>query len=93
MYESAKDDIEVTNGSPIWVGLLVIAVASGAWLNAVTNTVEGPYLVSCSLMFPQSITISHDCTQDEVFHVGQAQTYCDGRFNEWDPKITTPPGL
>ncbi|GAB7348223.1 hypothetical protein MBLNU459_g6220t1 [Dothideomycetes sp. NU459] len=30
---------------------------------------------------------------DEVFHVGQAQTYCAGNFHEWDPKITTPPGV
>ncbi|KAK4140247.1 glycosyltransferase [Dichotomopilus funicola] len=30
---------------------------------------------------------------DEVFHIPQAQTYCDGRFWDWDDKITTPPGL
>ncbi|KAK3673711.1 glucosyltransferase [Recurvomyces mirabilis] len=30
---------------------------------------------------------------DEVFHVRQAQHYCNGRFDIWDPKITTPPGL
>ncbi|KAK0654130.1 Dol-P-Glc:Glc(2)Man(9)GlcNAc(2)-PP-Dol alpha-1 [Lasiodiplodia hormozganensis] len=30
---------------------------------------------------------------DEVFHVGQAQVYCAGDFTNWDPKITTPPGL
>ncbi|KAF2421518.1 hypothetical protein EJ08DRAFT_620018 [Tothia fuscella] len=30
---------------------------------------------------------------DEVFHVGQAQRYCAGDFFNWDPKITTPPGL
>jgi alpha-1,2-glucosyltransferase len=31
--------------------------------------------------------------QDEVFHVVQAQQYCAGRFEVWDTKITTPPGL
>ena len=31
--------------------------------------------------------------QDEVFHVRQAQQYCNGNFHIWDPKITTPPGL
>ena len=48
--------------------------------------------------------------QDEIFHVRQTQTYCDGRFarsrfprpprsilrirfNDWDEKITTLPGL
>ncbi|PSK34980.1 hypothetical protein B9Z65_1563 [Elsinoe australis] len=30
---------------------------------------------------------------DEVFHVGQAQKYLAGKYFEWDPKITTPPGL
>eukprot|EP00928_Gymnodinium_smaydae_P032643 TRINITY_DN23582_c0_g1_i1.p1 TRINITY_DN23582_c0_g1~~TRINITY_DN23582_c0_g1_i1.p1 ORF type:complete len:480 (-),score=52.98 TRINITY_DN23582_c0_g1_i1:205-1644(-) len=30
---------------------------------------------------------------DEIFHVAQAQRYCSGRFTEWDPKITTFPGL
>lgn len=30
---------------------------------------------------------------DEPFHVKQAQAYCENRFNVWDPKITTPPGL
>lgn len=30
---------------------------------------------------------------DEIFHIPQTQKYCEGRFNEWDPKITTFPGL
>ena len=30
---------------------------------------------------------------DEIFHVPQAQRYCEHRFNEWDNKITTLPGL
>ncbi|KAJ2793471.1 glucosyltransferase [Coemansia guatemalensis] len=30
---------------------------------------------------------------DEIFHVRQAQHYCQGDFGVWDPKITTPPGL
>ncbi|KAK7078164.1 glucosyltransferase [Halocaridina rubra] len=30
---------------------------------------------------------------DEIYHIPQAQKYCDGRFQEWDPKITTLPGL
>ncbi|KAL7924472.1 glycosyltransferase family 59 protein [Trichoderma austrokoningii] len=30
---------------------------------------------------------------DEVFHIPQAQRYCEGKFLEWDDKITTPPGL
>lgn len=31
--------------------------------------------------------------QDEVFHIPQAQHYCAGRWDIWDPKLTTPPGL
>lgn len=31
--------------------------------------------------------------QDEPFHVPQTQRYCKGNFVEWDPKITTFPGL
>lgn len=30
---------------------------------------------------------------DEVFHIPQAQAYCDARYDVWDPKLTTPPGL
>ena len=30
---------------------------------------------------------------DEIFHVTQAQTYCNGNFSEWNDKITTLPGL
>ncbi len=30
---------------------------------------------------------------DEIFHVPQAVRYCEGRFGEWDSKITTLPGL
>lgn len=30
---------------------------------------------------------------DEVFHIPQAQAYWLGKWSQWDPKITTPPGL
>ena len=30
---------------------------------------------------------------DEVFHVGQAQTYWAHKWSQWDHRITTPPGL
>ncbi|EER42599.1 alpha-1,2 glucosyltransferase [Histoplasma capsulatum H143] len=30
---------------------------------------------------------------DEVFHVRQAQAYWKHRWRQWDPKITTPPGV
>ena len=30
---------------------------------------------------------------DEIFHVPQAQEYCNGNFSNWNDKITTFPGL
>ncbi|KAI1293800.1 Dol-P-Glc:Glc(2)Man(9)GlcNAc(2)-PP-Dol alpha-1,2-glucosyltransferase [Halotydeus destructor] len=30
---------------------------------------------------------------DEIFHIEQARAYCVGNFTQWNPKITTPPGL
>jgi alpha-1,2-glucosyltransferase len=30
---------------------------------------------------------------DEVFHIPQAQAYWAGNWTQWDPKLTTPPGL
>ncbi|GJN94016.1 hypothetical protein Rhopal_007079-T1 [Rhodotorula paludigena] len=30
---------------------------------------------------------------DEIFHVPQAQAYCDGDWGYWDSALTTPPGL
>jgi alpha-1,2-glucosyltransferase len=30
---------------------------------------------------------------DEVFHVPQAQAYWSHKWSQWDPKLTTPPGL
>ncbi|CEO95483.1 Dol-P-Glc:Glc(2)Man(9)GlcNAc(2)-PP-Dol alpha-1,2-glucosyltransferase [Plasmodiophora brassicae] len=34
-----------------------------------------------------------DPYMDEPFHAGQTVTYLRGRWTEWDPKITTLPGL
>ena len=31
--------------------------------------------------------------QDEPFHVNQTGQYCKGQWSNWDPKITTLPGL
>ncbi|KAJ5465444.1 CAZyme family GT59 [Penicillium desertorum] len=30
---------------------------------------------------------------DEIFHVPQAQAYWSHKWTQWDPKLTTPPGL
>ena len=38
-------------------------------------------------------TFAPDAYMDEPFHVNQTQKYCAGQLHEWDPKITTFPGL
>jgi len=38
-------------------------------------------------------TIVSEPYMDEPFHIPQAQAYCRGEYETWDPKITTPPGL
>ncbi|XP_014863214.1 PREDICTED: putative Dol-P-Glc:Glc(2)Man(9)GlcNAc(2)-PP-Dol alpha-1,2-glucosyltransferase [Poecilia mexicana] len=50
------------------------------------------FLVSC-LLFSKMTRVQRDPYMDEIFHVPQAQRYCMGKFNEWDPMITTLPGL
>ncbi|KAJ9470508.1 hypothetical protein DIPPA_52200 [Diplonema papillatum] len=41
-------------------------------------------------VFSETVTEPY---MDEPFHVGQTLRYVDGNWSEWDPKITTPPGL
>ncbi|XP_028810579.1 dol-P-Glc:Glc(2)Man(9)GlcNAc(2)-PP-Dol alpha-1,2-glucosyltransferase isoform X1 [Denticeps clupeoides] len=50
------------------------------------------FLVSC-LLFSKITREQREPYMDEIFHVPQAQKYCEGKFNEWDPMITTLPGL
>ncbi|XP_028305737.1 dol-P-Glc:Glc(2)Man(9)GlcNAc(2)-PP-Dol alpha-1,2-glucosyltransferase [Gouania willdenowi] len=50
------------------------------------------FLVSC-LLFSTVTRVQREPYMDEVFHVPQAHKYCHGRFTEWDPMITTLPGL
>ncbi|KAI8330626.1 DIE2/ALG10 family-domain-containing protein [Chlamydoabsidia padenii] len=38
-------------------------------------------------------SIVPDPYMDEIFHIPQAQHYCQGNYTTWDPKLTTPPGL
>lgn len=81
--------------SPRWAVLFPEALVVGAffWVYQVGVTVQDPYLAS-----PAHPNIPLDIytdiqSQDEVFHIPQAQKYCQGKFKEWDDKITTPPGL
>ncbi|KAM9845973.1 dol-P-Glc:Glc(2)Man(9)GlcNAc(2)-PP-Dol alpha-1,2-glucosyltransferase [Aulostomus maculatus] len=50
------------------------------------------FLISC-LLFSRVTREQREPYMDEIFHVPQAQKYCHGRFSEWDPMITTLPGL
>ncbi|GMI71311.1 homolog of yeast ALG10 [Hibiscus trionum] len=47
-------------------------------------------------VIPVSILVNRivpDPYMDEIFHIPQAQKYCNADFMSWDPMITTPPGL
>ncbi|XP_059367468.1 dol-P-Glc:Glc(2)Man(9)GlcNAc(2)-PP-Dol alpha-1,2-glucosyltransferase [Carassius carassius] len=50
------------------------------------------FLVSC-LLFSKITREQRYPYMDEIFHVPQAQKFCEGKFQEWDPMITTLPGL
>ena len=52
---------------------------------------QSPALVRLPLL--SSVDASFYFSQDEIFHVPQTQRYCTGQWKEWDPKITTFPGL
>ncbi|XP_056429648.1 dol-P-Glc:Glc(2)Man(9)GlcNAc(2)-PP-Dol alpha-1,2-glucosyltransferase isoform X2 [Hyla sarda] len=53
---------------------------------------SGCFLLS-SLLFSKVTQEQRDPYMDEIFHIPQAQQYCQGHFNQWDPMITTLPGL
>lgn len=48
----------------------------------------------CMVLWLRNVnTVVPESYLDEVFHVRQAQAYWEHRWRQWDPKITTPPGL
>ncbi|XP_075455885.1 dol-P-Glc:Glc(2)Man(9)GlcNAc(2)-PP-Dol alpha-1,2-glucosyltransferase [Ascaphus truei] len=53
---------------------------------------SGCFLLS-SFLFSKLTREQRDPYMDEIFHIPQAQQYCQGHFNQWDPMITTLPGL
>ncbi|XP_060050622.1 dol-P-Glc:Glc(2)Man(9)GlcNAc(2)-PP-Dol alpha-1,2-glucosyltransferase isoform X2 [Erinaceus europaeus] len=53
---------------------------------------SGSFLASC-LLFAAVGRALREPYMDEVFHLPQAQRFCQGHFTEWDPMITTLPGL
>ncbi|XP_030071621.1 dol-P-Glc:Glc(2)Man(9)GlcNAc(2)-PP-Dol alpha-1,2-glucosyltransferase A [Microcaecilia unicolor] len=53
---------------------------------------SGSFLLSC-LLFSHISRQQRQPYMDELFHMPQAQQYCGGHFRQWDPMITTLPGL
>ncbi|XP_073429616.1 dol-P-Glc:Glc(2)Man(9)GlcNAc(2)-PP-Dol alpha-1,2-glucosyltransferase isoform X2 [Dendrobates tinctorius] len=53
---------------------------------------SGCFLLS-SVLFSKVTREQRDPYMDEIFHIPQAQQYCQGHFHQWDPMITTLPGL
>ncbi|KAH9518944.1 putative Dol-P-Glc:Glc(2)Man(9)GlcNAc(2)-PP-Dol alpha-1,2-glucosyltransferase [Bulinus truncatus] len=45
------------------------------------------------IIFQLIQNVQKDPYMDEIFHVPQAQQYCKHNFSNWDPMITTLPGL
>lgn len=62
-------------------------------LKELNTVVVTPYMVGPSQPSHAVERETNWNTQDEPFHVPQAQAYCKGEYTTWDPKITTPPGL
>ncbi|KAJ2496387.1 glucosyltransferase [Coemansia sp. RSA 1972] len=55
--------------------------------------VFGVYAIVSALVLQLVNTEVRTPYMDEQFHIRQAQWYCAGAFDKWDPKLTTPPGL
>ncbi|KAJ2559244.1 glucosyltransferase [Coemansia sp. RSA 1822] len=55
--------------------------------------VFGVYALASAVVLQLVNTEVRTPYMDEQFHIRQAQWYCAGAFDRWDPKLTTPPGL
>jgi alpha-1,2-glucosyltransferase len=82
---------------------LYMAAAAG-YLNSMVNPPESDrsrsarWLVPfCLVSIPLWVSLVNKTVPepylDEVFHVPQAQAYWSHNWTQWDPKLTTPPGL
>lgn len=66
------------------------------WCSTAPSTDSSHWLPAASfqrLLFRHPRFTFLMCLQDEIFHVPQTAKYCQGNLTEWDPKITTFPGL
>lgn len=77
---SVKRDCWLVPGLAVWLLVSILFVSTSY------------FGVTCTL-FEYMNHLQPTPYLDEVFHIPQAQKYCDGNFTEWDSKITTPPGL
>lgn len=75
-----KTDCMIVPGLAMWLFLAFILVSI-------------TYLTVTCTLFDFMFKTQPTPYLDEVFHIPQAQKYCAGNFTEWDPKITTLPGL
>lgn len=94
-------DVKRTDATFWFFGYVAILTCVSTELyKAVNSVVTEPYMVRMHLCHMHC----HSCTpcnlayclrlwQDEIFHVRQTATYCDGEFAKWDGKMTTFPGL
>ena len=61
---------------------------------ALSRVILLAFLVTVHVTWRQLLTaIVPEPYLDEVFHVPQAQAYWQGKWSQWDSKITTPPAL
>ncbi|OHF00481.1 DIE2/ALG10 family protein [Colletotrichum orchidophilum] len=75
------------------VSYIIIFILGWIWCSNVMAQVDKPYLVSPAPIPQIDSSPCPNRKQDEIFHIPQAQKFCQGRWEEWDDKITTPPGL
>ncbi|KAF5265109.1 hypothetical protein FOXYS1_4088 [Fusarium oxysporum] len=94
------DNMELSQGYKT-VAAFIIALPLFVWRfknsSGPNSRLEGFFfyclsVASVSWLYAVSVLVPEPYL-DEVFHIPQAQKYCQGRFQEWDDKITTPPGL
>ncbi|KDN37455.1 glycosyltransferase family 59 protein [Tilletiaria anomala UBC 951] len=57
------------------------------------KTLEVGFALVSALLSEHVNRIVNEPYMDEIFHIPQAQAYCHGKWDTWDPKLTTPPGI
>lgn len=95
-WDLVADELEI-----VWQLYLL---AADGYLNSMANPPQSDrsrsarWLVPfCLVLIPLWVSLVNKAVPepylDEVFHVPQAQAYWAHKWTQWDPKLTTPPGL